>query len=87
MICPRCDVHHEANEKTRFEPEKPQWCDECLEDLQEGRIMTRRFSCEDVLGTLGIGNGGCLSGFDDTVDFEAETADLILQSIKAGVWA
>ena len=87
MICPRCEFHHDAREKTRFEPEKPQWCDDCLSELQEGRIGVRRVSCEDVLGILGIGNGATLSHLDDAADFEAETAGMIRGAIQAGVWS
>lgn len=85
MICPRCDCHHEQGEKRRAEPEKPQWCDDCLEEFQEGRIAVRRRSCEDVLGLLGIGNGERLHGLPDHADFEAETAGLILAAIREGV--
>lgn len=87
MICPRCDCHHDPKEKTIFVPERPRWCDDCLKELQEGRIWVTRFACEDVLGCLGIGNGEDLAQLPLETDFPAATAWIILERIREGVFA
>jgi hypothetical protein len=54
------------------------------ETMKDHNIITRRETCEDVLGVLGIGNGERLHYLADDMDFEAETAGLIVAAIKSG---
>jgi hypothetical protein len=56
-------------------------------EMQSHNRATRRESCEDVLGVLGIGNSERLHYLADDMDLEAETAGLILAAIKSGVFA
>jgi hypothetical protein len=55
--------------------------------MQLHNRATRRESCEDVLGCLGIGNAERLNHLANDADFEAATAGIILESIRDGVFA
>jgi hypothetical protein len=81
MICPRCDIHHDGP-RTRREPMKPQWCEECLEELQEGMVARDRSICSDILTGLGLSAHDDLDLRGDEACFVGLTIELIQRSFE-----